>query len=198
MEGGCQGGLREGVCTSKTCTGGPDDGNVCAKDSDCPGDACSTDADCGGGMLHVYAEAVVPGAGYSVQVIGEQCNLDDEQDYSEPVILNTAVFGDVLTSCDQTPCTPAGDGVHIIDILGIFLRFGTVPGAPSKTRTEWEPSRLDLLPAITDALTGVIAFQGLPYPFLRCSPSQSWCVGGPNAFQSCVDDSECELALCPP
>ena len=100
VEGGCQGGLREGVCTSKTCTGGPDDGNVCAKDSDCPGDACSTDADCGGGMLHVYAETVVPGAGYTVQVIGEQCNLDDEQDYSEPVILNTAVFGDVLTSCD--------------------------------------------------------------------------------------------------
>lgn len=198
IKGSCQGGLNASACVNKKCAGGPDDGNTCAQDSDCPGAACSTNADCGGGILHVYGEAVVPGAAYTVQVIEEHCNPADENDYSLAVILETAVFGDVLTSCNQIPCTPTGDGAHIIDVLGVLQRFGTQPGAPSKTRTEWEPSLLDLSPAITDVLYGVLGFQGVRYPSLGCSPGSGLCNGGSNANNSCTDDADCQLTPCPP
>lgn len=146
------------------------------------------------GVLHVYGEAVFPGASYTVDVIDE--TSANPLCFSEPVTIDTSVFGDVLTSCEQVPCSPAGDGSNINDVIGTIAGFQSSPEAPSKTRTEMEPSALDLRLNVTDVLVQIAAFQGLPYPFLTCDPATQVCRGGPNNGQTCETDIGCRLELC--
>lgn len=196
--GQCEGGLRGSACQPGGCAGGPNNGLTCSDDLDCPGETCNTTADCGTGTLHVYGEAVVPGARYTIQVAHEDCDLGIEASFSNPVGVDTTLFGDVVGSCAQSPCSAADNRVAIIDVFAALSRFLNAPGAPSKTRADFEPSTLDLEVNITDILFQIQGFLGIPFPYLRCDPAIGKCRGGPNNEAACTLDSECELELCAP
>ena len=203
-DGQCDGGLRGASCVAGAgggvCVGGPSDGDACTVGGDCPGESCSVTTDCGGGIVNVYGEAIVPGASYGVVVIADGCSpLMNKDDWFMflPTIVTTAEFGDIVSSCTDVLCFPAGDGPNVGDILAAIAGFASSPAAPSKTRTEVEPSRLDFLLNISDVLLRIRAFQGLSYPALRCDVGGTdRCVGGPHAGQPCASNVDCELELC--
>ena len=174
------------------------DGSACTSDLDCPGETCSTNDDCGGGIVSVYSEALVPGLTVSVQVVSEGCDLSQENSFSDVAVMATSQWGDLLSSCEQFPCTPPGDGANINDIYGSIQAFASAPGAPRKARADTAPSFPDRRINFTsDTLRIIGAFQGLPYPFLRCETDGNRCVGGPNDGAQCTTDSDCEHEPCP-
>ncbi len=196
----CEAGLKDGVCdATEVCAGGPNDGSPCTSDFDCPGEPCSTDGDCWGGIISIYGEAIVPGLTVSVQVVSEGCDLSQESSFSDLAVMATAQWGDILSNCQQIPCTPGGDGPNMNDIFGSIQTFQSSPLAPRKARADVEPSLLDGLENITDVLQLVNAFQGLPYSLLGISTcNDGRCTsGGSYGGMSCGTDEDCVANLCP-
>jgi hypothetical protein len=51
------------------------------------------------------------------------------------------------------------------DIAGIVAKFSNKPGAPSKSRSDLNPTIPDRIIDFTDISRAVDAFRGVPYPF---------------------------------
>lgn len=129
------------------------------------------------GKIHVFHNAVVSGGIYEVQLISELCTDPVEDQFSEPLTISTAVWGDVVR--DVTGC-PNGASNGTIDVLGdvvsLINKFSNLNCAPSKSRADLEPGSIDLKINFTDVLQSVRAFQGATYPF---TPTTAPCPATP-------------------
>ncbi|MCH7591974.1 MAG: hypothetical protein IH989_04220 [Planctomycetes bacterium] len=202
VDGNCLGGLNDVTCQGNVCIGGPGEGSGCSTDADCPGKSCTEAADCSGGIVNVYGEMIVPGASYTVSVVGEDCDLSDEGNFTDASLkMTTSNFGNVAGACDVTGCDVPDNGqTAIADALAILAKFLGATGAIRKMRADIEPSLLDFKMNVTDVLQSLRAFVGLSYPFLSCRPTAvqgNLCFGGPTHLQSCVSDLDCRIPLCP-
>ncbi len=133
------------------------------------------------GVVHVLHEGIVPQGVYHIQMIDEICSPSAESNFSNPLQLTQAKWGDTLKDCTTDPCGPPDGVVRIVDIVGILGRFASLPGSITKARADLEPACLDLKINITDVVQGLWGFVGVGYPF------------GPSAPQAC--DSTCPNPL---
>lgn len=129
------------------------------------------------GVIHTFHEGVVPGGGYTIQVIDATCDLGSEASFSAPLGLPTAIFGDAVKDCNTLPCPPPNGAVDIIDCFAIIQRFVGVSTAIGKARADLEPSCVDLAMNILDVFQCINAINGFGYPFgtTLASPCASKC-----------------------
>ncbi|RME40612.1 MAG: hypothetical protein D6788_02960 [Planctomycetota bacterium] len=121
--------------------------------------------------LEVYDSAIVPGARYRVVAFSEACPPNLVAAPSEPAILETSRWGDLVGTCAQTPCSPPDASVDVTtDVTAILDKFRNATGAPSKPRADLEPEIVDQRVNISDVTQGLDAFRGQPYPFSASSP----------------------------
>ena len=117
------------------------------------------------GTLHVYHEFIVPGGSYTIRTIDVNCDTSGPGNFSGPLPLSTAKFGDIVEDCSSIPCLPPDGANNIIDVASVIGRFGSLPDSILKPRADLEPSTLDLVINISDAVHTLNAFAGLAYPF---------------------------------
>ncbi len=122
----------------------------------------------GFGAIHVFDESIVPGGVYSVQALTQGCVLTLETNFSDPLALTTAKWGDVCGSFDSgTGTWTAPDSVVGVptDVVSLVDKFRNVPTAPTKSRCDLEPAVPNLIINITDITRALDAFRGTAYPF---------------------------------
>ena len=122
------------------------------------------------GTVHVFHEAIVPEGVYTLQAIDNSCSTTAEGNFSEPLAMTTAKWGDTVRDCSVIPCPPPEGVVNIIDVVSILNRFVSDPDSPRKARCDLEPACVDLVINISDVLFALGAFQGSPYPFVPSAP----------------------------
>jgi streptogramin lyase len=130
------------------------------------------------GTVHVLHEGIIPLGSYRIQAIDSGCvDLTNESNYSLPLDLTTAKWGDTLEDCTVIPCKPPDGVVRIIDVVGILDRFRSTPDSIRKARADLEPGCLDLVVKISDVLFAVEGFRGFEYPFVpsAADPCDSTC-----------------------
>lgn len=111
-------------------------------------------------MLHVFGTEIVPGAAYTVH-FETTCDVPG---LSEPVRIDTGVWGDVVDPIGPNPDFRQPD---VLDILAIVDKFLGAPQAPIKARTQLQPEVPDPTRKvdIADVLACVDAFLGKAYPY---------------------------------
>ena len=117
------------------------------------------------GEIVIHHPAIVPGAQYIVRITSEACLLAGEPTYSDPLFVKTGKWGDTVSDLTQCPPGPPDGDVIITDVLAIVQRFGSQECSVPKVRADLEPGLLDLQINISDVMTGLNAFAGLPFPF---------------------------------
>ncbi|UCC31509.1 MAG: S8 family serine peptidase, partial [Phycisphaerales bacterium] len=91
--------------------------------------------------LHVYSDAIVPGATYEVQAIHETCDVVGEPNYSAPLVVTTSRWGDLVGHCAVIPCSPPDGSVGIpTDVTACLDKFKNLVGAVTKSRADVEPN----------------------------------------------------------
>ena len=137
------------------------------------------------GVVHVFDAGIIPGASYSIQGISDDCDLANEDYYSDPLVVNTSALGDVVGgSCENCPCSPPQGVVDFTDIGAIVEKFKNVPcvegggpGVPLKSRADIINSNISSPPPdkkidFVDISTCVDAFRSqappLPGPQNHC------------------------------
>jgi len=125
------------------------------------------------GLVHVYGPEIMPSSIYSVQAIEQDCDINgEESEYSAPLILSTARWGDVAPPFNPPSTQNQPDG---IDVVGLVSKFKSVAGAPTKVYSALQPAIVNLAGEISalDILSGVDAFRGFAYPYtgiVACPP----------------------------
>ena len=117
------------------------------------------------GPIAVSHPVIVPSGRYSVRAISQSCLASENDTYSGALIVFTSKWGDVVADLSDDPPPPPDGNVTILDALAIIGSFGSVPGAAAKARSDLEPGLVDLRIGITDVLSSLTAFNGLPFPF---------------------------------
>ncbi|UCC29456.1 MAG: hypothetical protein JSU86_14785 [Phycisphaerales bacterium] len=122
------------------------------------------------GVVNVFHEGTIPSATYALRAIDSTCAVV-ESNLSDPLIMTTSRWGDVVRNCVTCPCGPP-DGVVGIptDVTAVLDKFKNLEPPylpcypPLKVRTEhdWETpnQRID----ISDVTFCLDAFRGEPYP----------------------------------
>ena len=118
-------------------------------------------------MVHVFGPEVVPGSSYEIQVIGQSCAtaMDNESNYSGPVTVRTAQWGDV---CEPFSTDPEGSvQPDFSDIACLVDKFIGDPNAPIKARAQLQPQVVRPNSPIDfgDIAAAVDAFTGGDYPY---------------------------------
>lgn len=113
-------------------------------------------------VLHLYGPAVVPGAEYEVRAVHTGC-LEDGPfpgDFSAPLIIATASWGDVLNAA------PGGQPIFT-DIAALVQKFRSEPGALHRTSCQLQPDAPlpDSAVNFLDVAHAIDAFGGGGYPF---------------------------------
>ncbi|UCC28763.1 MAG: M20/M25/M40 family metallo-hydrolase, partial [Phycisphaerales bacterium] len=137
------------------------------------------------GVVHVYHEGIIPGGVYYVQVARDDCDLDSDYSYSDPLVVTMSAWGDLIRNCTTCPCGPADGTVGIpTDATAVLDKFKnlappTIPcHAVAKVRADldWETpnQRID----ISDVTFCVDAFRGFQYPPDSFAPPSSPPCGG--------------------
>ncbi|MGB2988318.1 MAG: hypothetical protein WBE26_20805, partial [Phycisphaerae bacterium] len=138
----------------------------------------------GYGDVHVFdtQRSVMPSGIYHVQAIDDSCSTSAEGNYSNPLVINTSKWGDVVgefytnpANCKTEPngytdCWSSPNGAtNFDDISSIVDKFRNLFGAPQKSRVDigGDPPAgiIDKLCNFVDISYDVDAFRGLPYPF---------------------------------
>lgn len=118
------------------------------------------------GTIHVFGDAVVPGALYDVQATGIGCVNAGIPRFSPALPLPTSQWGDSVGRCNVIPCTPPDGSVDIIfDCVAGLDKFRNSVGAASKVREDLGPNVPDFIVDIEDITRCVDAFAGRPYSF---------------------------------
>lgn len=123
-------------------------------------------AELGSATLHITGMEIVPSSVYVAQAIESGANINDENAYSGPLVLQTARWGDV-TSPFQDAHNPNINQPNISDVAALVDKFKDLPGAIIKARAQLRPdspnpnARID----IRDVAAAVDAFKGFAYPF---------------------------------
>jgi len=116
-------------------------------------------------LLQVFGGEILPGATYRIDAVVEDCagSLDDPASYSDPIVVTTGKWGDVVAPYfgDQ-PGVAQPDFTDISAVVEKFLQSAT---APSKTHAALVPN--DPLPNqsidFNDIAACVSGFLGAPY-----------------------------------
>lgn len=157
------------TCAAGACNGGLREGESCLDNSECPI------------VLNVFHENIVPAFGasggggsgpaiYYVHAIAPECPTTAEGAYSDPLVVQTSLWGDTVGDCSGAECT-APDGVVNVpqDIVAILDRYQNKPKGPAKPRADLigqtgPTGRPDQLTTIVDVSQALDAFRGLSYP----------------------------------
>ncbi len=122
------------------------------------------------GTVHIFGPEIVPSATYELQAIEPVCASTacfdmGEAVYSEPLILHTSKWGDLVGDCTLTACSSPQGIADFVDIAAVVDKFKNTDGAQSKTRTDLAGNLPDLKIDFMDISYAVEAFRGLGYPF---------------------------------
>ncbi len=168
-----------GQCQSGACVGGLNAGEPCISQADCQD------------VVSLYVEGVVPShmalpigpidnpAVYDIQVIDtEGCNLNNDDDYSVPLTIIQAGYGDVCSPGPGGACTgPPDESVDVAnDALGLLDKFSNI-NALQKVMGDLEPGDNGMnngpdfkINVTNDILFVLEAFGGGSYPFTPGNP----------------------------
>jgi len=134
------------------------------------------------GVIHVIHPAIVPSklvqpagpvevaALYDIQFVAENCNLQLESNFSAPLQLRTAAWGDVVALANGLYRVP-DDSITIVDTVAMIAKFSGDPAAPSKAGlsllgvTNSPGPSLDGVITINELVAVIGAFSGEDYPF---------------------------------
>ena len=87
--------------------------------------------------VHVFGDAIIPGATYEVEALDLACHFSAPGESSPALTLSTAsVWGDIVGTELSDP--PEGT-VTMIDVSAVIDRFAGLAGALSTLRTDLEP-----------------------------------------------------------
>ncbi len=136
------------------------------------------------GVIHVFHEGIVPGTTYVVQVVDSTCDPGQESDYSDPLLITTSRWGDLVRNCATCPCTPPDGVVNVsTDVTAVLDKFRNLgpPGVAcppvSKTRADHDWETPNQLIDISDATCCLDAFRGVGYPPPSFTPGPPPCDG---------------------
>ncbi len=145
-------------------------------------------------VVHVFSESIVPGYGiggtendnevatYEIRSIPEGVDLTVETNYSQPLTVSTARWGDITSGTAPGACTfdevgsldlwcPPDGVVTIIDQTAMLDAYGGHPGSPLKARadmlgvTTGPASLLDLKITVSDITAYLGAISGTHFIF---------------------------------
>jgi hypothetical protein len=108
-------------------------------------------------VVHVGDDLILPGSTYSVQMIGQGCNIADESKYSAELPMPTMSFWGNIVESDEGP--------NITDVARTVDNFKLVPGAPTTEECDLVPGVPDRIVNISDVAATVDGFKGIAYPF---------------------------------
>jgi len=114
------------------------------------------------GTIHVFSDAIVPNATYSVQAIFDDCDVNRDCDYSPLLDVPTQVWGDVIAPF-WAPDNQAQP--NFADITAIVSKFKDEPGALVKVVADLSPGSVDAIVDFRDISDDVDAFKGRTYPY---------------------------------
>ena len=96
--------------------------------------------------VHLFGEAILPGATYAVQTVHEGCGVDDDIQFSEPLAASTGAWGDVAGLFDvQNGKWQEPDGrVDVTtDIVALLDKFANRSGGPITAAADVAPATPD-------------------------------------------------------
>ena len=156
-----------GWCNSGMCAGGLRAGEGCTVDDDCVA------------YVHLYHEGIVPSGVYDIQAIDDGCPLQEESNYSAPLRMIQARWGDVCGPGPGGACSGVSDGTVDVtnDVLGVLDKFANVNNL-QKVRADIEPGDDGInngpdfkVNVANDVLFVLCAFAPpCPYPFWPGDP----------------------------
>jgi len=119
------------------------------------------------GLLHVTDCEIVPGATYTVQAIHCDCDPGNAENYSDPLMINTSMWGDICNTYDGTHWTAPNGTIDVtLDVTACLEKFKNAFGAPIKARANVDPNVPGWKVNISTDVTQILdAFKGQPYPF---------------------------------
>ncbi len=120
--------------------------------------------------IHVYSEAIVPSGLYHIEAIDSQCDPSVAANYSQPLLLGTSRWGDVVgvfAPFAGSWFPPDGEVNISSDALAALDKFSGVGTAPAKASCDLGPAVPDHKINITEIVLIVDAFRGLSYPFVE-------------------------------
>lgn len=88
------------------------------------------------GSIHIYGAAGIPDSLYEIRVIYEGCDLAEEGNYSEALVMRTSTLGDITRDCGVQPCSPPNGVVEFVDISAVVDKFRNLPSASGKARSD--------------------------------------------------------------
>ena len=138
------------------------------------------------GLLHVTDDEIVPDAVYHVQAIDCATDPENEENYSDPLIVPTGQWGDVCGKfLDGEWWPPDGDVTIPYDVTAMVEKFKNLDGALIKARSDTEPNFPDWKVNMIDDITLTVdAFRGCPYPARAVDPPP-WCPVWPGGPTGC-------------
>lgn len=125
------------------------------------------------GMIHVFGEAIIPGATYEIRVFQDTCDGCPFTRFSDPVTVVNPQWGDVVGLIPTTGVWPAPDGTTTIafDVVAVLDKFKNAPNAPKKSRADVQPAILDFKISIVDVTRVLDQFMPSQYVFNPSSAS---------------------------
>ena len=120
------------------------------------------------GVVHVHDAIIVPGGVYHVEAIDSFCDLGVTTDFSQPLVITTSGWGDVVGTFDEASgswTAPNGSADITADVVAILDKFSGQPSAPLKSQVDLQPATPDRVIDILDVTVAIDAFRGFGYPF---------------------------------
>jgi hypothetical protein len=143
----------------------------------------------GTGVVAIFGAELMPGSSYAIDLVDASCwDFQDPSCYSDPLVVQTGKWGDVMPPFDgDDPGAPQPD-FH--DITGVIKKFLAAPDAPLKASAQLQPNVVfpNRRVSFKDVAACVSAFIGDPYPFVGPCPCPSTVTCGGTA---CTDDGQC-------
>lgn len=119
----------------------------------------------GGQVLHVTGPAIMPSSTYKVEAIAQStCDTNQPFNYSAPLTITTARWGDVATPF-QGPLPAPLTQPNIGDIAAVVDKFKAVPTAVIVARADLNPGIPNFKVDISDVANCVDAFKNIQYLF---------------------------------
>jgi len=119
------------------------------------------------GLLHVTDCEIVPNATYNVQAIACTADPGNEENYSDPLTINTSMWGDICHTYDGTHWTAPNGTIDVtLDVTACLEKFKNSFGAPIKARADVDPNTPEWKVNVSTDVTRILdAFKGYAYPF---------------------------------
>jgi Trypsin-like peptidase domain len=117
-------------------------------------------------QVHLFGPEIVPSSTYEIRAIGEGCDPALSWNFSAPLVLTTARWGDVIAPFQDTLATELTQP-SVADIAAMLDAAAEIFGAESRLRTQLRTTadQLPRAPGVADITLAADAATGLAYPF---------------------------------